>query len=165
MKPYLNKFLLLLLLFAACKTQKQVVKDSISQIPVETIQPKADTVVYNYPPPRNYNIPKRIFKEIENFETAFDELKAMLDSKIEPNFERAVFISENPYYNSQHNYEEFQRNIDFHLYFIKLLIKDNDKSDSIDFNVKVNQYGRFNLDDIRHMPDEKKALYKKSVAN
>ncbi len=165
MKSYMRIIIATMLLFGACKTQKPVVKDSVSQTPVDIVQLKTDTVVYNYPPPRNYNIPKRIFKEIENFETAFDELKAMLEGKIEPNFERAVFISENPYYNSQHNYEEFQRNIDFHLYFIKLLIKDNDKSDSIDFNVKVNQYGRFNLDDIRHMPDEKKALYKKSVAN
>src|SRR5690606_9866918 len=33
------------------------------------------------------------------------------------------------------------------------------------FNVKVNQYGRFNMDEIRHLPDEKKLLYKKAVAN
>ncbi|WKZ76144.1 MAG: RHS repeat-associated core domain-containing protein [Vicingaceae bacterium] len=165
MKSYIRIIIATLLLFGACKTQKPVVKDSISQTPIETVQSKTDTVVYNYPPPRNYNIPKRVFKEIENFETAFDELKAMLEGRIEPNFERAVFISENPYYNGQQKYDEFQRYIDFHLYFIMQLIAANDKSDSIDFNVKVNQHGRFNLDDIRHMPDEKKALYKKSIAN
>lgn len=113
MKSYIRIIIATMLLFGACKTQKPVVKDSVSQTPVETVQPKTDTVVYNYPPPRNYNIPKRIFKEIENFETAFDELKAMLEDKIEPNFERAVFISENPYYNGQYKYDEFQRTLIF----------------------------------------------------
>ncbi len=165
MKTYIRIFVATFLLLSACKTQKPVVNDSVSHAPIETVQPKADTVNYNYPPPRYYSVPKKIFKELENYETAFDELKAMLEGTKEANFERAVFISENPYYNSQHKYEEFQRNIDFHLFFIKQLIKDNDKSDSIDFNVKVNQHGRFNMDDIRHLPDEKKALYKKSVTN
>ena len=47
-----------------------------------------------------------------------------------------------------------------HTDFIKQIIANNDKSDSIDFNVKVNQYGRFNLDDIRDpnvkYPNQKK---------
>lgn len=165
MKNHIKIFIATLLLLGACKTQKTVVQNSVTQAPVTIVQPKTDTVNYNYRPPRNYTVPKKIFKELENYETAFDELKAMLEGTKEPNFERAVFISENPYYNNLNKYADFQQNIDFHLYFIKALIKDNDKSDSIDFNVKVNQYGRFNLDDIRHMPDEKKALYKKSVAN
>ncbi|WKZ76255.1 MAG: RHS repeat-associated core domain-containing protein [Vicingaceae bacterium] len=165
MKSYIRIIIATMLLFGACKTQKPVVKDSISQTPIETVQSKTDTVVYNYPPPRNYNIPKRIFKEIENFETAFDELKAMLEGKIEPNFERAVFISENPFHSNKYQFDEFQKIIDAHIFFINKLVLENDKSDSIDFNVKVNQYGRFNLDDIRHLPDEKKELYKKSVRN
>lgn len=165
MKSHIKICITTLLLFGACKTHKPVVQNSVSQAPVTIIQPKADTIVNNSPPPRNYSVPKKIFKELENYETAFDELKAMLEGTQEPNFERAVFISENPYYNNLNKYADFQQNIDFHIYFIKALIKDNDKSDSIDFNVKVNQYGRFNLDDIRHMPDEKKALYKKSIAN
>jgi RHS repeat-associated protein len=165
MKNHIKIFIATLLLLGACKTQKPVVQNSVTQAPVTIVQPKADTVNYNYRPLRNYSVPKKIFKELENYETAFDELKAMLEGTKEPNFERAVFISENPYYNNLNKYADFQQNIDFHLYFIKALIKDNDKSDSINFNVKVNQYGRFNLDDIRHMPNEKKALYKKSVAN
>lgn len=164
-KAYIRIFVATLLLLGACKTQKPVINDSVSQAPVEIIQPKADSIIYNYSPPRNYSVPKKIFKELENYETAFDELKAMLEGSKEPNFERAVFLSENPHYNNQHNYKDFQGNIDNHIYFIKKLIETNDKSDSIDFNVKVNQYGRFNLDDIRHMPDEKKSLYKKSLAN
>lgn len=166
MKNHIKIFMAILLLLGACKTQKPVVQNDVLQAPVTIIQPKADTLNYNYsPPPRNYSVPKKIFKELENYETAFDELKSMLEGTKEPNFERAVFISENPYNDNKFTYEQFRSNIDFYIFFINKLIEANDKSDSIDFNVKVNQYGRFNLDDIRHMPDEKKALYKNSVAN
>jgi len=165
MKNYIKIFAATLLLLGSCKTQKPVGQNSVSQAPVEIIQPKADSINYNYPPPRNYSVPKKIFKELENYETAFEELKAMLEGKIEPNFERAVFVSENPFYSNKYNYAEFQKIVDIHLYFVNQIIRATDKSDSIDFNVKVNQYGRFNLDDIRHMPDEKKTLYKKTIAN
>ncbi len=165
MKNHIKIFIATLLLLGACKTQKPVVQNSVSQAPVTVIQPKADTVTYNYPPPRNYSVPKKVFKELENYETAFDELKAMLEGTKEPIFERAVFISENPYQGNKYTYEEFQKTIDVHIDFIKQIIANNDKSDSIDFNVKVNQYGRFNLDDIRHLPQEKKELYQKALSN
>lgn len=165
MKTYIKIFVATLLLLGACKTQKPVIQDGVTHAPTETIQPKVDTVNYQYRPTRYYSIPKKILKDLENYETAFNELKAMLEGRIEPNFERAVFISENPYHGNKFTYEEFQRNIDFHIYFIQTLIAINDKSDSIDFNVKVNQYGRFNIDDIRHLPKEKKELYQKALAN
>lgn len=165
MKNYIRIFVATLLLLGACKTQKPVIQDGVTHAPIETIQPNADTTNYNYQPPRHYSMRNKVSKEFENYETAFDELKAMLEGKIEPNFERAVFISENPYHSNKYTYEEFQHNIDFHLLFIDNLIKSNDKSDSIDFNVKVNEFGRFNIDDIRHLPDEKKELYQKSLAN
>jgi RHS repeat-associated protein len=165
MKTYIRILAATLLLLGACKTQKPIIKDDVTYAPSETVLPKADTVVYNYPPPRNYSVPKKIFKELENFETAFDELKAMLEGTKEPNFERAIFLSENPYHGNKYTYQQFQEIIDVHLYFINQVIRVNDKSDSIDFNVKVNQYGRFNMDEIRHLPDEKKALYKKAIAN
>lgn len=165
MKNHIKIFMATLLLLGACKTQKPVVQNDVLQAPVTIIQPKADTLNYNYSPPRQYSVPKKIFKELENYETAFDELKAMLEGTKEPNFERAVFISENPYYGNKYKYDEFQKLIDIHLYLIKQIIKANDKSDSVDFNVKVNQYGRFNMDDIRYMPEEKKTLYKKSISN
>jgi len=165
MKNYIKIFAATLLLLGSCKTHKPVVQNSVTQAQVEVIQPKADTINYSYPPPRYYSVPKKIFKELENYETAFDELKTMLEGAIEPDFERAVFISENPYNDNKFTYGIFQGNIDFHLFFLNKLIAANDKSDSIDFNVKVNQYGRFNLDDIRHMPEEKKALYQKSLTN
>ncbi|WKZ76174.1 MAG: hypothetical protein QY303_04595 [Vicingaceae bacterium] len=165
MKTYIKILAATLLLLGACKTQKPIIKDDVTYAPSEIVIPKTDTVVHNYPPPRNYSVPKKIFKELENFETAFDELKAMLEGAKEPNFERAVFISENPYHANKYTYQQFQEIIDVHLYFINQVIRVNDKSDSIDFNVKVNQYGRFNMDEIRHLPDEKKALYKKAIAN
>ncbi|MBU3663845.1 MAG: hypothetical protein FGM41_11710 [Bacteroidetes bacterium] len=121
MKNHIKIFIATLLLLGACKTQKPVVQNSVSQAPVTTIQTKADTINYNYPPPRNYSVPKKIFKELENYEMAFDELKAMLEGTKEPNFERAVFISENPYYSNKYKYEEFQKLVDVHLYFVTLV--------------------------------------------
>ncbi len=165
LKNHIKIFIATLLLLVACKTQKPIVQNGVSQAPVTIVQSKDDTVTYNYPPPRNYSVLKKIFKELENYETAFDELKAMLEGTKEPNFERAVFISENPYQGNKYTYEDFQQNIDFNIYFIQTLIAKNDKSDSIDFNAKVNQYGRFNLDDIRHLPKEKKELYQKALSN
>lgn len=165
MKNHIRIFVATLLLLGACKTQKPVIKDDVTHTPFETIYQKGDTAHYNYPPPRYYSMREKVLKEFENYETAFDELKAMLEGRIEPNFERAVFISENPYYGNKYTYEEFKNTIDVHTDFIKQLIANNDKSDSIDFNVKVNQYGRFNLDDIRHLPKEKKELYQKALAN
>lgn len=165
MKIYIRIFVATLLVLGACKTQKPIIQDDVSHTPTGTIQPKVDTLNYNYLSPRYYSVPKKILKDLENYEKAFDELKAMLEGTKEPNFERAVFISENPYQGNKFTYEEFQRNIDFHIYFIQILIAINDKSDSIDFNVKVNQYGRFNVDDIRHLPKEKKELYQKALAN
>lgn len=165
MKTYIRIFVATLLLLGACKTQKPIINDSVSHAPTEVIQPKADTSFYNYPPPRYYSVREKVLQEFENYETAFNELKAMLEGRIEPNFERAVFVSENPHYGNKYKYEEFKNTIDVHTDFIKQLIANNDKSDSIDFNVKVNQYGRFNMDDIRHLPKEKKELYQKALAN
>ena len=165
MKNYIRIFVATLLFLGACKTQKPVIQDGVTHTPVETIQPNADTVNYNYPPPRYYSVPKKILKDLENYETAFDELKAMLEGRIAPNFERAVFISESPYLNNKYSFGSFQHAIDWHQFIIETLIGTYDNSDSIDFNVKVNQYGRFNMDDIRHLPDEKKSLYKKTITN
>lgn len=100
-----------------------------------------------------------------HFENTFNELKEMLEEKTSPNFERAVFISENAYQDNKYSYQNFQNGIDVHLYCIKKLIEANNKSDSIDFNVKVNANGRFKMDDIRYLPKEKKELYRKALTN
>lgn len=99
------------------------------------------------------------------FENSFSELKSMLEGKTPVSFERAVFISENPFTDNKFSYNDFQYTINFNLYSIKQLIAANDKSDTMDFNVKVNEHGRFKIDDIRYLPREKKELYKKALAN
>ncbi len=96
---------------------------------------------------------------------AFTDLKNMLEGKTEPNFERAVFISENPHHNSKYTYRAFQNSITEQLQVIQNLIKANDKSDSIDFGAKANENGRFKLADIRYLPKEKKELYRKALSN
>jgi len=165
MKTYIRIFIATSLLLCACKTQKPIITDGVAHTPAGDIQQKADTTNYNYLSPKYYGIPKKIFKELENYEMAFIELKAMLEETIEPNFERAVFISENAYNENKYSYDDFQYAISQHQFFIETLIAANDKSGTIDFNIKVNQYGRFNLDDIRYPPNEKKELYQKALIN
>lgn len=155
----------LILCLYSCKTPKSMVDKGVTDHPVDITQSKSDTVKHTYLPTRNYSIPRKVLKDLENYELAFEELKAMLKGTTTPDFERAVFISENPYHENVYTYSDFQKNIDFHIFLIRQLINVNDKSDSIDFNVKVNKYGRFNLDEIRHLPDEKKELYQKALSN
>lgn len=89
----------------------------------------------------------------------------MLEGKIEPNFERAVFMSENPYHNGKFTYKAFQNSVTEQLQVIQQLIEANDKSDSMDFNAYVNEYGRFKLADIRYLPHQKKELYRQAISN
>lgn len=99
------------------------------------------------------------------FDEAFLELKDQVEGKQEPDFERAVFISENPYWNNTYSFARFQKVIDNHLLFIQRLIAANDQSNSIDFSVKVNANGRFNIDEIRYTEEEKRELYHKALSN
>lgn len=99
------------------------------------------------------------------FENAFVELKSMMEEKQPPNFERAVFVSENAYWDNKYSFEAFQKNIDNHLSLIKRLVAANDKSSSVDFNVKVNANGNFKVNDMRYTPKEKKELYYKALKN
>lgn len=167
MSPYVKILIATSLLLGACTIQKPIIGESATHhATTELIQLKSDIEVYNNLPPRwHYSAPKKLLRNLENYELAFEELKAMLEGTKEANFERAVFISENPYYGNKYSYEEFQRDIEFHLFFVQKLIELNDKSDSMDFNVKVNQYGRFNMDEIRHLPGEKEELYRKALSN
>lgn len=162
-------FLFLLALLSACHT----VKRGLSEDPVEPdtgpkgvfseVLPAApeDTVKEAYPE----GMSAGTFSEKVMYEQAFEELKRMLQGIKAPDFERAVFISENPYYATNYLYEDFQANIDFHEYMIRQLMQANNKSDSMDFDVAVNQYGRFNIDAIRFLPEERKELYRQALAN
>ena len=99
------------------------------------------------------------------FENAFTELKSLLEGKIPANFERAVFVSENPFWNNQYSFESFKRTIDEHLYFIENIIATNDRSDTMNFSAHVMSNGKFKMDDIRYLPKEKKELYLNALKN
>ncbi len=156
------------LLVGSCKSKVQTFNGS----PTTFIEPRkitvSDTIVKNYPLQLLNNPIDPTFKVYtpqQNYEMAFTDLKNMLEGKSEPNFERAVYLSENPYYNSKFTYKAFQNSITQKLELIQNLINANDKSDSMDFGAKVNEYGRFKLADIRYLPKEKKELYRKALSN
>jgi len=99
------------------------------------------------------------------FENAFTELKSMIEGKTPANFERAVFTSENAYWNNKYSFENFINAIDIHLYSIEKLIAANDKSDTMNFSASVMSNGKFKMDDIRYLPKEKKELYLNALKN
>lgn len=99
------------------------------------------------------------------FDNALQEVKEMLEGSRPLDFQRAVFVTENAYHENNYSYKSFERAIKNHIYYINQLIRANNKSDSIDFNVKVNKNGRFNIDEIRYTPEQKKELYNNVVAN
>ncbi len=99
------------------------------------------------------------------FEQAFSELKSMLEGKIPASFERAVFISENPYRDNRYSFESYRDAIDRHLYFVRQLFAANDRSDTMNFSAKVMSNGKFKMEDIRYLPSEKKELYLNALKN
>jgi hypothetical protein len=56
-----------------------------------------------------------------SFYSAFDALKNMLEGKDSLNYEKAVFITENAYYNNALDYSDFKEVIDFHVGMINIL--------------------------------------------
>ena len=99
------------------------------------------------------------------FENAFSELKSMLEGKTPLSFERAVFVSENPYWNNKYSYEAFRKIISGHLYFVENIISANNHSDTMNFSAHVMSNGKFKMDDIRYLPKEKKELYLNALKN
>lgn len=57
----------------------------------------------------------------EAFYSAFDELKNMLEGNDSLNYEKAVFITENAYYDNSIKFENFKLLLDFHTYMIRAL--------------------------------------------
>ena len=91
------------------------------------------------------------------FENAFTELKSMLEGKTPVSFERAVFVSENPFWNNQYSLANFKKAIDIHQYLIENIIAENDHSDTMNFSANVMSNGKFKMDDIRYLPKEKRS--------
>ncbi|WKZ76192.1 MAG: hypothetical protein QY303_04690 [Vicingaceae bacterium] len=100
------------------------------------------------------------------FQQSFKELKNMLEGKQPINFERAVFITENPYLNNRFDFNEFQNSVDAHVYLIEQIANENDKSSSIDFSVKIDPHAkRFDINTLNFTEKEKKEMYKKTLHN
>lgn len=59
------------------------------------------------------------------YQQAFDEIKAMLEGKTEPSFKRAVFVTENAYFDNSLSYEQFNEQIDFLAYLSKRVMANN----------------------------------------
>lgn len=98
------------------------------------------------------------------FDNALEEVKEMLEGSRPLDFQRAVFITENAYFDNSYEYKKFQDLINLHTFFISQLINTN-YNDTLDFNVKVQPNGRFNIDEIRYTPEQKKELYTKVLSN
>lgn len=170
MKPY--SYLLTLAVFgalvlSACRLKKQVTtseslvfKDTISQYEyLPYYVPRLNLATGAYMP-----APQPVPAQ-DQYEQAFKELREMMAGRAEPNFERAVFLSENPYYNGRFTYDAFQKSVTEQLASIDRIIKSIDHSDTMNFDAHVNQYGRFDLKDLRYLPKQKKELYRKALSN
>src|SRR5580704_1792066 len=57
------------------------------------------------------------------FYAAFDSLKNMLEGKDSLNFEKAVFITENAYYDNAFSYADFEKTIDLNIACIDSIAK------------------------------------------
>lgn len=100
------------------------------------------------------------------FQQSFMELKNMLEGKQPISFERAVFITENPFRNNQLDFNNFQNSIDAHTYLIEQIANANDKSASIDFSVKIDHKAKkFDINTLNFTEKEKKEMYRKTLHN
>jgi len=100
------------------------------------------------------------------FQQSFTELKNMLEGKQPMNFEKAVFITENPYLNNRFDFNEFQNSVDAHVYLIEQIANANDKSASIDFSVKIDPNAKkFDINTLNFTEKEKKDMYRKTLHN
>jgi len=165
LNPYLLFLVAAFLLLGSCSTKKEIITARNPLLNIEPIEAKrSDSFSISFRPSAlSLPVRKRVVTTNDYYEEAYQELESMLSGTKALDFERAVFISENPYYNNTLSYKDFQKNLDVHEYFVRVLAKANDKSDSMDFNAYVNEHGRFRLDDIRFLPEEKKELYQKTL--
>lgn len=174
MKAYINTLIYIIfvaLLLASCHTKRQITSDAPIGVVQQQTAPASDTFNRDYSrvnyhfDSSTYNHEPIVLTAEDHYETAYQDLMGMLEGKKKPDFELAVFISENPYHDGRYSYSAFQEEVNKHLLVVKTLIAAYDKSDTIDFNPKVNQYGRFKLDDVRYLPKERKELYRKALSN
>lgn len=143
-KYTLFKTLVLLMLVCACSTNKHsynsgLEKDAISN--AKTKPPTSIDTIKRAPLTSNKEHIEFIHPKT-HYLTAFDELKAMLENKQKPSFKRAVFITENAYFENRLNYSIFCEQITALAFISKLWskansIKDYNFSDSTDINLNA----------------------------
>ena len=102
---------------------------------------------------------------ISAFEKSLFTLERMIRGEIPIDFEKAVYLSESPYWDDSYTYEQFRKLIDSHVSAISILMNSNDKSASMDFSVKVKSNGRFDMNKLLYDEEEKRNLYKNSLKN
>jgi len=126
-----------MILFSAC-SRKTVPTTSVIQKPaiVETPTFK-DTIVYT-PPKENY---KPYIPPIdEKYWNALNELEQMFEQPEKLNFKRAVFVTENVYFNDTLSYEKFNKKIYALAEMCRLMIKTNKLIYSFEDSSKVAKY-------------------------
>lgn len=103
---------------------------------------------------------------LTSYMAVYDELNAMLNGTVPLDFERAVFITENIYYQNRSSYPNFIQTLDFHTFRIFELMEANDQSDSIDFTTYTNfrNQGK-SYTTLKYTEDEKRKLYRQALAN
>ncbi|MGV6861021.1 MAG: hypothetical protein ACWA41_04570 [Putridiphycobacter sp.] len=89
----------------------------------------------------------------------------MLEGKEIKSFEKAVFLSENPYLNNKYSFENFEYGINQHIFLIEKLIKANNQSDSLDFSTEIDRSKPYDVRSFRYTSEEKKELYQKALTN
>lgn len=110
--------LILLLIIASCKTSRETNKDKISKSNI------GKTEVISMPEPvldSPYKLItldqekiEKIFPKpttLEYYESAYNEIEKMLNGAIPLDFKRAVFVSENAYFNDSIKYSDFENAI------------------------------------------------------
>ena len=100
------------------------------------------------------------------FQQAYTELKNMLEGKQPINFEKAVFLSENPYWENELSFEEFEKLISNHIAFLKMLAVANDKSSEQNFKSIIDHNAKkLNVSVFDFTENEKKEMYQNTLKN
>lgn len=100
------------------------------------------------------------------FRQAYSEIKNMVEGKQPMSFERAVFVTENAYWENQYVYENFQKALDVHTYIIRGLMKGSSKESEMDFRTLIDfNQPKFDINTLNYTEKEKREMYRKTLAN
>src|SRR5690606_25884841 len=111
-------FISTLLIFGSCGMKKSVttnLEESHHPIKMNTRHSTPVPITHTtlVQTPKYYPI-STVFTKEQYYDMAYNELEDMLTGEKEPDFERAVFISENPYHNNIYSYRDFRQAINKH---------------------------------------------------